>query len=264
MFKGFNIDANIDTHLSRSNGEDFVSEFDILMADYNTEINNSFQTLIQLDANGTIDANQLQNDWFPKIEADIFLSHSHDDLELAKKLAGYLYKKFGLKTFIDSTLWGSSNTLLKDIDDRYSKRDDFKYYDYSKRNFSTSCIHMILSSALYHMIDNCEAFFFLNTPNSIKDISFKNKNLHTASPWIFYELDISKKIRIVKPRRHAHQIERIVLSESRLPIKFPANTEHLTKLNNLDFTCWEILNNRNQSYYNTHSLDTLYKIKKTQ
>lgn len=31
---------------------------------------------------------QIEKDWFPQMEADIFISHSHIDEELAKGLAG--------------------------------------------------------------------------------------------------------------------------------------------------------------------------------
>ena len=55
-------------------------------------------------------------------------------------------------------------------------------YDYNKRNYSTSHVHMMLSTALTMMMDEAECVIFLNTPNALstKDIVHK-----TESPWIF-------------------------------------------------------------------------------
>ena len=69
--------------------------------------------------NDKIDGTKMQENWFPKVDADIFISHSHKDENLAKGLAGWLYKEFGLEAFIDSCVWGYANDLLLEIDKKY-------------------------------------------------------------------------------------------------------------------------------------------------
>ena len=44
---------------------------------------------------GVIDGTKLQEDWFPTVNCDIFISHSHKDEDLAITLAGWLYETFG-------------------------------------------------------------------------------------------------------------------------------------------------------------------------
>lgn len=51
---------------------------------------------------------------------------------------------------------------------------------------------MIFSVALTQMIDNTECLFFQNTPNSITPNATIN---HTESPWIYFEIAMSRLIR---------------------------------------------------------------------
>lgn len=57
------------------------------------------------DGNGTIDGGKLQEDWFSTIPVDVFISHSHKDVDIAISLAGWLHKELGLSAFVDSCLW---------------------------------------------------------------------------------------------------------------------------------------------------------------
>lgn len=59
-----------------------------------------------------IDGTRVQNGWFPLVEADIFISHSRKDEELACALAEWLNRNFGLRCFIDSNIWGCFTNLL--------------------------------------------------------------------------------------------------------------------------------------------------------
>jgi hypothetical protein len=68
---------------------------------------------------GVIDATSLQNDWFPEVEADIFISHSSLDEVKAVIFATWLHRIFGVTAFVDSDVWGYADNLLKQIDDRY-------------------------------------------------------------------------------------------------------------------------------------------------
>lgn len=68
--------------------------------------------------NDIIDGNRLKESWFQIEEADVFLSHSHKDINKVIAFAGWLYEKFELKSFIDSCCWGYCDDLLKLLDDK--------------------------------------------------------------------------------------------------------------------------------------------------
>lgn len=210
---------------------------------------------------GVIDGNKVIDKWFPIIDCDIFLSHSHKDESKAIALAGLLYENFGLKTFIDSTVWGFSDILLKVLDDEYCKNENGQTYSYEKRNFSTAHVHLMLNSALNKMIDNCEAVFFLNTPNSISAPNTISES--TRSPWIFSEIATTQIIRKKTPERLKQKTRtfssKVTLSESarsQLNIEYQLELSHLTKLNLRTIQLWI-----NKAKYSTQNpLDLLYSI----
>ena len=140
---------------------------------------------------GYLDASKIEEDWFPSVNTQVFLSHSHQDEEDVIRLAGFLFENYGITSFIDSTIWGYANNLLKQIDDKYcvkkGKKSDGFTYDYDKRNQSTAHVHMILQGALAKMINRCEALVFVNTPSSLKPADLGDDKT-TASPWIYSEL----------------------------------------------------------------------------
>lgn len=149
--------------------------------------------------NEAIDAQKLQDGIFPVNENyDIFISHSHDDEELAIKFKNWIETKLKMTCFLDKEIWGSGNAILKEIDDLCWKPDR-KVYDYNERNLTTSYVHVMLCNALMQAMDNCKFVFFLNTPSSITPES-AHDNPQTHSPWLFYELSVLKYIR-KEPRR---------------------------------------------------------------
>ncbi len=220
-------------------------------------------------ANGAIDGTAMQANWFPQIQANIFISHSHNDRDFAISLAGWLKEKFGLSVFIDSCIWGFADDLLKLIDDEYCSNkegDKIISYVYNKRNYSTSHVHMMLSNALTSMIDRSECIFFLNTPNSIKPNDVVSK---THSPWIYTEIAMTQLIR--QKNKSEYRPGRVVESfssterKSELSFEYIVNTDHLVKLRKSDLENWEA----NWPYDDYHSpdftefaLDELYKLKK--
>lgn len=147
-----------------------------------------------MTANNSLDGNAIINSWFPQIEADVFISHSHKDEETAKILAGWLYDSFKINSFIDSCVWGYAEKLLKMIDNAYCLNGNKLTYDYDKRNCTTSHVHMMLSTALSMMIDNTECLFFLNSPQSITPTASIAK---TDSPWLYFEIGVIRLIPLV-------------------------------------------------------------------
>lgn len=158
-----------------------------------------------VNSNGIIDGNKLQMSWFPTfLNFDVFLSHSHNEEKRAIALAGFLKKKLNLTTFIDSCLWGYIDDLLYKIDCKYCLQEDNKYFNYKKRNFSTSHVHMMLSTAISTMIDKCECLFFLNTPNTIL-LEDNINNQQISSPWIYNELILANIMRSRSKEDHRKQ-----------------------------------------------------------
>lgn len=253
MYKGFNleniseIDLRIETNKNKSFEEYNYSNF--------KEIEKNLKNFI-LNGDG-IKAAEIQNDWFPNIKADIFISHSHKDEELATKLGNWLFNNFGLKSFIDSTVWKYSRDLLNKIisnNNNYIHKinPDGVTYKYKETLNMSSHIDMILSTSLIKMINNCECLFFLNTPNSINETdAIENK---TYSQWIYLETYISSIIDKKEPSRYSK--ESTDFSDT---IKYHANIEHLYKLTHVELKEWLNLYKRSERTNNiSKPLDILY------
>lgn len=186
-----------------------------------------------------LDATHIEEEWFPSIDADVFISHSHMDQELAIGLAGWLNKIFGISSFIDSCVWGYADDLLKIIDKKYcvSKRKpdgSIDTYDYKKRNQSTAHVHMILNTALQKMIDKTECLVFLNTPNSllIDDVIGGST---TASPWIYSELSFSRMCRQKKLAEYrSHLVHDSIHEFTPLNVKYDVSLSHLVDITDRD------------------------------
>lgn len=249
MFRGFNLDLNWDSKYD----EQFFTTGQKVFADYENTVK---ETLKDYALNeGVLDGSKMQSNWFPKVDADIFISHSHKDEKRAIALAGWLYETFGIKAFIDSCIWGYSNDLLRLIDNKHCYQEASKTYNYYLRNYSTSHVHMMLSVALTMMIDHSECIFFLNTPNSISASSTVNK---TESPWIYSEIAVTQMIRQKTPRRRIVKETRYfskggVLNES-LKIQYDADLSHLAEINIDTFNKWK------KDFIKTNANDALDKL----
>lgn len=146
--------------------------------------------------NGVIDGKALQDYVFPngKVnEYNVFISYSHNDEKLAKRLVAYLQNFCGLNVFLDYYVWKSADSLLKKIDDRYCKTRDGKHYIYGRRNYSTSHIHAMLTMAIMDIINKTECCIFLDSEHSIHMDDLNNTNkARTLSPWLYEELSFMK------------------------------------------------------------------------
>lgn len=137
---------------------------------------------------GIIDGEKLRNFVFPTDNYDIFISHSHDDLEIAKQFAAWLKEKYGYSVFLDSFVWNSADGLLREIDNLYCKQRN-GLYNYHRRNYSTAHIHTMLSMSIMEIIKNSSAGIFINSPHSINLRNLSNNNrAKTLSPWIYQEI----------------------------------------------------------------------------
>ena len=218
--------------------------------------------------NGHIDGSALKDHWFKIEKADVFISHSHKDITKVTAFAGWLYDTFGLTSFIDACSWGYCDDLLKEIDDEYCKNASGDTYSYELRNYSTSHVHMMVSSALAQMIDNTECIIFFDTPNSItlKDElqHAKNNQKTTLSPWIYHELSMSTMLRTTLPKRHnvilEHNFDYSLATRNQLNIQYDIS-EYLRNMDSLtEAVLVEWKDNLNTSEV---PLDTLYRIIKS-
>jgi hypothetical protein len=207
------------------------------------------------DSDGDLIASKLTADWFPDIAARVFISHAHEDSLLATRLAGFLHCHFELTSFIDSTVWGSSDQLLKMIDKEYCWQPESKTYSYEKRNRSTSHVHMMLSMALAKMINTCECVIFLNTPASISSADYINEQA-TTSPWIYSEIAMTSLIQRRDPSAHRLRKSIVVMDEA-LKMKFDVDLGHLTAISGADIKSWL---KGATSAKGSRALDVLYKM----
>lgn len=231
MYRGFNLKLNNNNILYASSGKK-INE------NYSSDVNKILSDYISQD--GSLDGSQMQSDWFPEIDAEIFISHSHNNKGMAMGLAGWLWKKFRIKAFVDSNIWGFANSLLREIDNEYCFNEISETYDYQKRNYSTSHVHSMLSTALMKMIDRTECLIFLNTQDSITALNTIDK---TNSPWIYLELTISQIIR--KREKDSYRdyfeksLEKTGSITEHIEILHDVNLDHLTEIDENDLRIWE-------------------------
>ena len=90
---------------------------------------------------GNLVADSIWDEWFPEVNADVFISHSSKDVDLAKMFAQWLKKNFSLSAFIDSDIWGHSDDLLKEIDNVHCLNPGGETYNYKKK---MALLHMCI------------------------------------------------------------------------------------------------------------------------
>ena len=164
-----------------------------------------------INQQGYINMSDISKEWFPLVKCDVFLSHSHKDWDIVKGLVGFFKKRFNIDVFVDSYIWGYCNDLLREIDNKYCRKEN-SFFDYDKRNYSTSHVHMMLSNSLNEMINKSECIIFLESENSL-DVKEIIEN-GTSSPWIYSELIATKLIQITPPKRFSKEEKRALFENS--------------------------------------------------
>ncbi len=140
---------------------------------------------------GYIDGSMLNDYVFPVDEEyNVFISYSHNDRKIARRLAYYLVNECKLKVFLDEFVWGSADDLLHAIDDEYCMNDEETEYIYSRRNLSTSYIHSLLSMSIMDVISKAECCIFIDSDHSICLDELKGSDAMTLSPWLYEEIFI--------------------------------------------------------------------------
>ena len=191
-----------------------------------------------VDSDGAFNAKLAEEDWFPSVEAHVFISHSHNDESKALCVAGWLKETFGIEAFIDSSVWGYGDDLLRQIDDKHCWNKNGLTYNYNLRNKSTSYIHAIISIALAKMINSTECIFFLNTPNSIDPNSTIQA---TQSPWLYHEISMAGMLPEIsrRPQAVVEKADRSVTAHAaNLFARFPVNLGQFSELTVAELIKW--------------------------
>jgi len=214
---------------------------------------------------GIINGSDLKEHWFSISKKDIFISHSHKDLNRVKAFAGWIYENFGLESFIDSCSWGYCDELLNKIDKKYCYNPKTNTYNYNLRNYTTSHVHMMLSTALSEMMDNTECIIFFNTPNSINmadELESVKKREKTVSPWIYHELSMTTLLRETRPKRKEVILEHCAQRTDDFAVSYDVTKllNGLTTLTDDDLLLWQSKWEKRPIKLKEEALDVLYEI----
>lgn len=263
MYRVFNLDWRNEAEDVKASLDKKISGGCLLKDDqyyknlYNTDhqgLSSQIYDYIVKKINGKtlLDGDRIQQECFGIKSADIFLSHSHADEYLALRIKKLLETKYNLNVFIDSCVWAYCDDILMEIDKEYCLNEDGEYFDYKKRNGTTSMIHMMLANALTTMMDQTECIFFLNTEKS----NFSNActdEATTGSPWIYHELSTANILRKKKPDRKDTLKKFASVTES-VEMQHTVDLNGFTKLDFYNFNKWLDSTICNK----IHPLDKLY------
>ena len=251
MYRAFNVALESNKYLGYVNTRQYENDKSISLQKLQKIIN----------SRDIIQAWEIKKLLLPSKRYDIFISHSHKDLELAKGFANYLYLFFNVTCFIDSLYWGNIDELQNELNELHLTYDGVtkkSYYDYEKTLQVAKHADMILASALTEMIDNCECVFFFNTDNSvIRGTEAISKN-ETYSPWIYHEVFTTTIIQKKQRSKFNESYQFRDNAIKQIPdISYGLDLSGMTVLREEDIFEWEIKINSNKD---KHPLDVLYNL----
>ncbi|WRG22502.1 toll/interleukin-1 receptor domain-containing protein [Helicobacter pylori] len=121
--------------------------------------------------------------------AQVFLSHSHADINKALEVKNYLENQIKRKVFIDSLFWDYKDDVL-------NKLAEYAEYDDNDISVIKDAFTLILRESLQDMIEKCPYFVFLQSKNSVSN---QGLSQITYSAWIYEELKIAHSISESRP-----------------------------------------------------------------
>lgn len=185
---------------------DIVSYYDNQYAQDKQRVQQKVRAYLAGLDNKPLDAGIISRTFFPKGsngdngDYDFFISHSHNDDALALRLKYILEEGLGLKVFVDSTVWGSADELLENLNEQYNRNsdDELKYGDCM---YTASNVYLILASAITEVLRHSKNVLFLDTANSVLSLQRREKQADTSSPWIYHELFMTRLLLETRVRR---------------------------------------------------------------
>ncbi|MEQ9891839.1 hypothetical protein [Pectobacterium aroidearum] len=215
--------------------------------------------------NDSINYEEFKNIWFPDVNAHVFISHSHVDKDKAIALANFLFSKFGIRSFIDSEVWGHMDDALRELNNKHNKFPGKENtYIHDRCNRLASNLNMILSSALIKMIHDSECLVFINTIDSCIQ---NGDEFRTQSPWIFTELLMSSMLEKKEHKDRPSDLRKS-LSESRVFVgneelneaifSYPLYLQHMRNVTNEKLHKINMINPHGLAFTTNNYSDTAY------
>lgn len=226
MFRAFNLDCtSFKNHaIFRGNFSYYKYVGDTFYSKHDADIKSNLNKYVC--ENNHIDVDALEADWFPNVNADIFISYAHEDNDFAVALMGWFKQECNVNAFVDSCIWRHSKDLLHELDERYCKNDDKCTYKYVPHNNAAANVHLIVSNALMKMIYNTPFIIFLNTPESISTIINNDCSSVTNSPWIYSEIMFTKYL----AKRHREIFAKCVQESNEVKFDYMLDLGHMTDI----------------------------------
>ena len=120
MYRAFNVTLESNKYLGYVNTRQYENDKSISLQKLQKIIN----------SRDIIQASEIKKLLLPSKRYDIFISHSHKDLELAKGFANYLYLFFKITCFIDSLYWGNIDDLQEELNAKHLYTDNSNGKEY--------------------------------------------------------------------------------------------------------------------------------------
>ena len=255
MHRGFQLALDTEAGIFNDRFSMYVDRGYNLFSSNRTRMNHAidhFQMSDFILPNGVVDGSRLQEYWFPRIKADVFISHSHQDEKLALALAGWLYETFRLVPFVDSCAWGYFDELSEQLFKGAVQANDPQEHK-ALEDTIRSHVHTMLNGAIREMIDITECLFFLNTSNSIHGDGM------TQSNWIQSELDIAKRIR-KRPKEEKQPLLGLLRPVECIffLVSYKAPVNHLTRIDSDRLMKWSACSLKSNTP--SEHLDRLYAL----
>lgn len=251
MYRAFNVTLDSNGYLNYVNTKQYENDKSISLQKLRKIINSC----------NKIRAHEIKKLLLPSKRYDIFISHSHKDINLAKGLAGYLEKYCKVSCFIDSLYWSNIDELQEELNRMHLTMDRTagkKTFNHKSTMEVAKHANMILASALTEMIDNCECVFFFNTDNSvIRGTEAISKN-ETYSPWIYHEVFTTTIIQKKQRSKFNESYQFRDNAIKQIPdISYGLDLSGMTVLREEDILEWGTKINSNKD---KHPLDVLYNL----
>ena len=140
--------------------------------------------------NSIVDATAIMKRSFPKINSDIFVSHSHLDYNYVKSISDEIKEKYGLTCFIDSDVWYYYEDIIDDI---INELEEFYEGGVEIEDLIRDNVDIMLGTSLMNVMNNSKIILLFDTD---KYKEYEDGEEFTYSPWIYHELCCAKLIDI--------------------------------------------------------------------
>lgn len=242
MYKGF------DLALSRDRMQRFFEcnhiAWETMVEQGAAEKGRSMSRIKEAAANGlfVIDGDDAEGNNFPIAPCHVFISHSHDDADVALAVRYALRRWCGLDVFVDSVIWENFKILSAEMYRKILTARKISSVAAKQKVWDqvVTHSHCMLTKSLVEMMDQCECLIFLNTPNSIQ---ITDGGDSTCSPWIHTELEMSHFLREKTDDRRVQPVlesRQFAFDEddTRNVVRYLADKSNLTALDGGQFVQW--------------------------